>query len=39
MRISAWSGGERWNDPKVIVALRQFVAEGGGLLGVSEPSA
>ncbi|EHD1695368.1 1,3-beta-galactosyl-N-acetylhexosamine phosphorylase [Vibrio vulnificus] len=36
---SAWSGGECWDDHNVIVRLRQFVAEGGGLLGVSDPSA
>lgn len=36
---SAWSGGECWDNPNVLVALRQFVANGGGLLGVSDPSA
>ncbi len=36
---SAWSGGEHWEKPEVLVALRRFVAEGGGLLGVSDPSA
>jgi 1,3-beta-galactosyl-N-acetylhexosamine phosphorylase len=36
---SAWSGGECWDNPDVLVALRKFVANGGGLLGVSDPSA
>lgn len=36
---SAWSGGECWDNPDVLVAIRQFVAQGGGLLGVSDPSA
>jgi len=36
---SAWSGGEHWDKPEVLVALRRFVAQGGGLLGVSDPSA
>ena len=36
---SAWSGGECWDNPQVLVALRQFVAGGGGLLGISDPSA
>ncbi|CCN45590.1 putative Lacto-N-biose phosphorylase [Vibrio nigripulchritudo MADA3029] len=36
---SAWSGGEHWDNPQVLVALRKFVAQGGGLLGVSDPSA
>lgn len=36
---SAWSGGEHWDKPEVLVALRKFVAQGGGLLGVCDPSA
>lgn len=36
---SAWSGGECWDNSEVLVALRKFVAKGGGLLGVSDPSA
>ncbi|WP_087024983.1 1,3-beta-galactosyl-N-acetylhexosamine phosphorylase [Thaumasiovibrio subtropicus] len=36
---SAWSGGEHWGDGDILVALRQFVANGGGLLGVTDPSA
>ncbi|PNH77912.1 1,3-beta-galactosyl-N-acetylhexosamine phosphorylase [Vibrio diazotrophicus] len=36
---SAWSGGECWGNSEVLVALRKFVGQGGGLLGVSDPSA
>ncbi|WP_104399567.1 1,3-beta-galactosyl-N-acetylhexosamine phosphorylase [Vibrio penaeicida] len=36
---SAWSGGEHWDKPEVLVTLRKFVAQGGGLLGVCDPSA
>jgi 1,3-beta-galactosyl-N-acetylhexosamine phosphorylase len=36
---SAWSGGECWDNSEVLVALRKFVGQGGGLLGVCDPSA
>ncbi len=36
---TAWSGGDCWADPQVIVKLREFVGNGGGLLGIGEPSA
>lgn len=36
---SAWSGGHYWNDPKVTAVLTRWVRDGGGLLGVAEPSA
>lgn len=36
---SAWSGGECWDSSEVLVALRKFVGQGGGLLGVCDPSA
>lgn len=36
---SAWSGGDYWKDEKVIEVITEFVANGGGLLGVNEPSA
>ncbi len=36
---SAWSGGENWGNPQIITALREFVGKGGGLLGISDPSA
>lgn len=36
---TAFSGGERWADEKVVAMLRRFVHGGGGLIGVGEPSA
>lgn len=36
---SAWSGGDYWKDAKLKAALTQFVGEGGGLIGVNEPTA
>ncbi len=36
---SAWSGGSVWLDDKVLSALRSFVYNGGGLIGVGEPTA
>ncbi|MGF1766987.1 1,3-beta-galactosyl-N-acetylhexosamine phosphorylase [Enterovibrio makurazakiensis] len=36
---SAWSGGEYWGNPAIVTALRAFVGKGGGLLGISDPSA
>lgn len=36
---SAWSGGDKWNNPEVIAALTKWVYEGGVFLGVNQPSA
>jgi beta-D-galactosyl-(1->4)-L-rhamnose phosphorylase len=36
---SAWSGGENWTNPKVIEAVTAWVAQGGGFIGIAEPSA
>ncbi|MCC5833468.1 MAG: 1,3-beta-galactosyl-N-acetylhexosamine phosphorylase [Opitutales bacterium] len=36
---SAWSGGQHWQDPKVVTAITEWVAQGGGLVGIAEPSA
>jgi beta-D-galactosyl-(1->4)-L-rhamnose phosphorylase len=36
---SAWSGGYFWREPKVVEILTNFVAKGGGLIGIAEPSA
>lgn len=36
---TAHSGGEWWCDEKIISAIRRFVYEGGGIIGVGEPSA
>ena len=36
---SAWSGGSDWSEPELVAAITNFVAAGGGLLGVEQPSA
>ena len=36
---TAWSGGENWTDEKVLTAVRKFVHNGGGFIGVGEPTA
>lgn len=36
---TAWSGAENWKDERVVCAVRRFVDEGGGFIGVGEPSA
>ena len=35
---TAHTGGAVWEDAAVSAAVRRFVAEGGGLIGVGEPS-
>ena len=35
---TAWSGGENWLDEEVITAVRKFVYNGGGFIGVGEPT-
>lgn len=36
---TAWSGAENWTDEKVVMAIRRFVDQGGGFIGVGEPTA
>lgn len=36
---TAYSGGENWKDETIITAVKRFVCEGGGFIGVGEPSA
>ncbi|MGL4798693.1 MAG: 1,3-beta-galactosyl-N-acetylhexosamine phosphorylase [Cellulosilyticaceae bacterium] len=36
---TAWSGGENWIDEQVVTTIREFVHNGGGFIGVGEPSA
>jgi len=36
---SAWSGGDNWKDEEVVEKITQWVAEGGGFIGVNEPAA
>lgn len=35
---TAHTGGGVWEDPEILAALRQFVYEGGGFIGIGEPS-
>lgn len=35
---TAHTGGEWWENPKIIEAIRGFVYDGGGIIGVGEPS-
>jgi beta-D-galactosyl-(1->4)-L-rhamnose phosphorylase len=36
---SAWSGGFNWANPKVVQKINEWVAAGGGFIGIAEPSA
>lgn len=36
---TAFSGAENWKDPEVATILREFVDNGGGFIGVGEPTA
>lgn len=36
---TAYTGGENWKDEAIITAVKRFVCEGGGFIGVGEPSA
>lgn len=36
---TAFSGGEYWNDESIVTAIRKWVAEGYGFIGVGEPTA
>ncbi len=36
---TAFSGGEEWLDEGILTQIRRFVYEGGGFVGVGEPSA
>jgi beta-D-galactosyl-(1->4)-L-rhamnose phosphorylase len=36
---TAWSGGEYWKNAKVIETITEYVANGGGFIGIGEPSA
>lgn len=36
---SAWCGGDKWNNPQVIEKMTGWVAQGGGFIGIGEPSA
>lgn len=36
---SAWSGGDNWKRADLVAKINEFVACGGGFIGVGEPSA
>jgi beta-D-galactosyl-(1->4)-L-rhamnose phosphorylase len=36
---TAWSGDEHWQNAKIIESITAWVSEGGGLIGIGEPSA
>ena len=36
---TAFSGGDNWIDEKVVTNIRRFVDNGGGFIGVGEPTA
>lgn len=36
---TAWSGGDNWLDESVVCAVRKFVYDGGGFIGIGEPTA
>jgi beta-D-galactosyl-(1->4)-L-rhamnose phosphorylase len=36
---TAWSGGEHWKNEKIIESITEWVAGGGGFIGIGEPSA
>ena len=35
---TAHTGGEVWEDPGIVAAIREFIYRGGGFIGVGEPS-
>ncbi|WP_068777966.1 1,3-beta-galactosyl-N-acetylhexosamine phosphorylase [Paenibacillus sp. GM2] len=36
---TAYTGGDWWLDPEIATAIKKFVHEGGGFIGVGEPAA
>lgn len=36
---TSWSGGENWIDISVITKIKEWVANGGGFIGIGEPTA
>ena len=36
---TAYTGGENWIDPQIVSAVKKFVFNGGGFIGVGEPTA
>ena len=36
---TAYTGGENWIDEKIVTAVKKFIYNGGGFIGVGEPTA
>ena len=36
---TSWSGDTYWKDPQVVASVRKWVYEGGGFIGIGEPTA
>lgn len=36
---TAWSGGDNWMDEKLVSKIREWVYNGGGFIGVGDPTA
>lgn len=36
---TSWSGADNWADPQVISIIRKWVNDGGGFIGIGEPTA
>jgi len=36
---TAYSGGENWTDETIVTAVKKFIYNGGGFIGVGEPAA
>lgn len=36
---TAYSGGDNWADERIVTAVKKFVYNGGGFIGVGEPAA
>ncbi len=34
-----WSGGEYWRDARLVAAVQNWIAAGGGFIGIDEPAA
>ena len=35
---TAYTGGENWTDEKIVTAVKKFIYNGGGFIGVGEPT-
>ena len=36
---TAYTGGDNWTDEKIVTAVKRFIYNGGGFIGVGEPAA